>query len=60
MRTLAYPLPALTLTEKEYNKIMKPILDTGLAKTHVCRIFPHSVVYGPKQEKGLGFMNLYI
>ena len=60
MQTLAYPLQALTLSEKECNKIMKPILDAGLTKTHVCRNFPHSVVYGPKQEKGLGFMNLYI
>ena len=60
MRTLSYPLPALTLSEKECNKIMKPILDAALAKTHVCRNFPHAVVYGPKQEKGLGFSNLFL
>ena len=60
IRTLSYPLLALTLSESECNKIMKPILDASLAKTHVCRNFPHAVVYGPKSEKGLGFTNLYI
>ena len=60
MRTLSYPLPALTLTLKECNRIMKPVLDAGLAKTHVCRNFPHAVIYGPKKEKGLGIPNLFI
>ena len=60
MKTLTYPLPALTLTEPECNKIMKPILDAALAKTRISRSFPHYVLYGPKSEKGLGFANLYM
>ena len=60
MRTLCYPLPALTLSHKECNRIMKPVLDASLAKTHVCRNFPHSVIYGPKSEKGLGITNLFL
>ena len=60
MKTLSYPLPALTLTESECTKIMKPVLDAGLAKTHVSRHFPLDVVYGPKNEKGLGFSNLFL
>ena len=39
---------------------MKPVLDTGLVKTHVYRNFPHSVVYGPKEEKGLDFSNIFL
>ena len=60
MRTLSYPLPALTLTEAECTKIMKPILDAILAKTRVSRNFPHAVLYGPKHEKGMGFTNLFV
>ena len=60
MRTLAYPLPALNLSEPECIKIMKPVLDASLAKTRVSRHFPQSVIYGPKQEKGLGYSDLFL
>ena len=46
--------------ELECTKIMKPVFDAGLAKTHVFRHFPHDVVYGPKHKKGLGFSNLFL
>ena len=59
MRTLSYPLPALTLTESECSKIMNPVLDVSLAKTRVSRNFPQAVIHGLKSEKGLGYLNLF-
>ena len=60
MRTLSFPLPALNLSEPECIKIMKPVLDASLAKTRVSRHFPQAVIYGPKQEKGLGYFDLFL
>lgn len=59
MKSLEYPLPALTLTQAECNKIMKPVLTAGLLSTHVTRNYPRVVVYGDKSEGGLGINNLY-
>ena len=59
LKTLQYPLPALTLSNEECTKIMTPILHTSLPKIRVCRNFPRDVVYGPKEEGGLGLTNLY-
>ena len=59
MKSLEYPLLALTLTEDECNHIMAPVLTASLTKNHVCRNFPRDVVYGPKSERGLGIKNLY-
>lgn len=59
MKTLEYPLPALTLTQKECDKIMKPVLTAGLLSTNVTRNYPRVVAYGNKAEGGLGINNLY-
>ena len=60
MKSLEYPLPALTLTEKECQKIMAPVLEVTLPKSRVCRTYPRAVVYGPKGTLGLGMNNLYL
>ena len=60
IQTLQYPLPALTLTEKECTNIMAPILKVALPHSRVCRTFPRKVVYGPKSMMGLGKTELYI
>ena len=59
MKSLEYPLLALTITDKECKRIMTPVLEASLTKSHVNRNFPRSVVYGPTNEKGLGMKNLY-
>jgi hypothetical protein len=59
IKSLEYPLPALTLTEKECKRIMAPVLEVALPQSHVCRTFPRDVVYGPKGMMGLGVNNLY-
>jgi hypothetical protein len=59
IKSLEYPLPALTLTEKECKEIIAPILAVALPKARVCRTYPRAVVYGPKGTLGLGMNNLY-
>jgi hypothetical protein len=39
-KTLEYPLTCTTLTEKQYEQIMRPTISAGLAKSHICRSFP--------------------
>lgn len=59
LKTLQYPLPALTLTETECNRIIRPVLDAGLNKVSICKKFPKAVVHGPNDEGGLNIPNLY-
>lgn len=60
LQSLRYPLPALTLTKKECTYIMAPVLLSGLPASAVCRTFPRNVLYGAKEEGGMGKSNLYI
>jgi hypothetical protein len=59
LKTLEYPLPALTLTETECNQIIRPVLDAGLNKAAICKTFPKAVIHGPREEGGLNIPNLY-
>ena len=54
MKSLEYPLIALTLTEQQCNTIMALILPVALPSSHVCCTYPRRVVYGPKDMLGLG------
>ena len=60
MKTLEYPLVALTLSEEDCNKIMKPVKTATLAKTSINRNYPSAILYRPKKEGGLVLNNLYI
>ena len=46
MKTLKYPLVALTLTEEECNYIMAPIVKGGLPRAGIYRNIPWEVIYG--------------
>jgi hypothetical protein len=59
MKSLLYPLPALTLTEKECNYILAPVLEAGLQSSAICKNYPRAVTYGPKEEGGLNLPSLY-
>ena len=59
MKTLEYPLLALTLSENECNHIMAPLLKAGLPKAGICRNIPRSILYGSTEHQGLGMNNLY-
>lgn len=59
MKSLTYPLPALTLTRKECTTIMKPVLQSGLNAVHTSRNYPRDLVYGNTKESGLNIEDLY-
>ena len=59
MKTVEYPLAALTLTEKECTKIMDPILSAALSKTSISKNFPRHVLYGPQDHGSLGLHSLH-
>jgi hypothetical protein len=59
LRTLHYPSPATTMTRKQCDTIMAPILQAGLHCSGIVRTFPGALVYGPIQQQGLGIPNLY-
>ena len=60
MKSVEYPLAALTLSEAECKKIMAPIKKATLAKTSLNRNYPHALLYGPREEGGLGMHDLFI
>ena len=59
MKTLEYPLLALTLTEEECNSIMAPVISGGLSNMGICRAMARSLVYGPLKNQGLGINKLF-
>ena len=58
-KSLQYPLPALTLTEKECRWIASPMLSAGLSGSRINRNFPRDVLFGPIFDGGVGMWNLY-
>ena len=59
MRTLAYPLSALNLTEAQYDDLLRPILMYGLPAMGICRHFARDIVFAPKLYRGTGLKHLY-
>ena len=59
MKSLEYPLPALTLTFEECNKIMKIVKQGLLNSLRVSVSIPSASLYGPKSEGGLQLNHLY-
>ena len=60
MKSIEYPLPALTLSEEECEKIMWILLQAFLPKLGINRYMKRDVVYGGKSQQGLGIKNLFI
>ena len=60
MKSIEYPLAALTFSEEECKKIMKPIKEATLAKTSINKQYPLALLYGPKDEGGLGMNDLFV
>ena len=57
MKMLEYPMEATTITEEEWNKIMAPILLSGLPRSGIDRKFPRAVLYGPRNLQGFGILH---
>ncbi len=60
MKTLEYPLMATSLSQKQCDEIMKPILDAGLAALGISRTMNSDVVYGPRRYQGVGIPDLWL
>jgi hypothetical protein len=59
LRTLSYPLPAVTLTKQEWEAILSPLLRCVLPRLGICRNFPRALVHAPSKFFGLDFKHLY-
>ena len=59
LKTLAYPLPASTFSEDQCRRLMHPLLQVALSRSHIVRSMPRAVVYGPPDRGGLDVPNLY-
>ena len=57
LSTLKYPAAATTITEEEWNSIMKPVIDLGLQKSGISRSFPRDVLFGPERCQGMGLIH---
>ena len=60
MKTLnKYPMEAITLTRKQWDYIMAPILKEILPRSGILRTFPHDILYAPNTFTGMGLMHPY-
>ena len=57
MKSLEYPMPLTTLSQKEWLDIISPILMRCLPKAGVCRSFKRLIVLAPLRYQGLGLPN---
>jgi hypothetical protein len=57
MKTLEYPMEALSLTKNQWDFIMAPILKTVLPKSGIVRTFPRDILYGPEEQSGFGLIH---
>jgi hypothetical protein len=58
-KTLEYPLICTTPTEKQCEQIMRPAMSPVLAKYHICRLFPTSLLHAVAEALGAGFHHLF-
>jgi hypothetical protein len=57
---IGFPLPALSLTEKQCNAIQSPALKGMLPKLHLNQHTARSILYGPELYGGLNLPNAYL
>jgi hypothetical protein len=57
MKSLEYPLAATTMTKKQWDYVMGPLLMAALPRMGYVRTFPRDIVYAPKDLLGLGIMH---
>ena len=54
LKTLAYPLPASTFSADQCRRLMHPLLQVGLSRSHIVRSMPRVAVHGPLERGGGG------
>ena len=60
LRGVEYPLAATTLSQRQLDAVMSPILQCALPRAGFVRSFPHAVLYGPVALQGLGVTNPFL
>jgi hypothetical protein len=58
-KTLEYPITCTPLTEKQREQIMRPVMSAGLAKSHIRRSFPTSLLHWGSEALGAGLSHLF-
>jgi hypothetical protein len=58
-KTLEYPITCMILTKKKFDQIMRPEISAGLAKSHICRSFPTSLLHAGAEALGAGLPRLF-
>lgn len=59
MKTLEYPLPALTLQYKECHQVMSIVRKGLLNSSRISVSMPNEVIFGPKEDGGFQLHHLY-
>jgi hypothetical protein len=57
LKTMEYPMATTTMSEKDWNYIMAPILLASLPRSGLDRTFPCDVLFGPVTLQGFGIMH---
>jgi hypothetical protein len=60
MKTIEYPLLATTLTKKQLDRIMSPILQVGLPRSGICRTVSWSLVFSSIKYQGFGLIHPFV
>ena len=58
-RTLEYPMPATSITEAQWNDILKPFFPIFLNKIGIASTFPRALIFTPTRFQGLGICHPY-
>jgi hypothetical protein len=60
LRTIEYALPATTLTYKQFQSVLQPILQIGLPRAGICRNISRDVLFSPIRYQGFGLRHPFI
>jgi hypothetical protein len=60
MKTIEYPLLSKTMTKKELDQVVAPILQIGLPRSGICRTISRELVYSSTKYQGLGLIHPFI
>jgi hypothetical protein len=57
MKTLEYPMIAISLSRKQWDKLMSPLLAATLPSAKISQHFPWKVLFAPLSRNGLGLIH---
>ena len=58
-KLLLYPLATTTLTEEDFNNIMRPTIMAALPRLGLNRSFPKTILFSPLKYQGFGLKHLH-